>query len=137
MPHKDPEELRSYKRAYRAKNREKIAVKKSRWRQDARSSNPVLRMYKDAKARAKRKGLAFDIEPADIVIPLCCPLLGVLLTKGPHGPSLDRILSTGGYVKGNIRVISHLANTMKNAATPEQLRMFATNILREQSGRMF
>jgi hypothetical protein len=43
--------------------------------------------------------------------------------------SLDRIDSTKGYVKGNIQVLSHKANTMKNSASPKQLLRFANWII--------
>ena len=38
-------------------------------------------------------------------------------------PSLDRIDGAKGYVKGNVRVISHRANMLKNDATIEELEL--------------
>jgi hypothetical protein len=41
---------------------------------------------------------------------------------------LDKIIPELGYVKGNVRIISTLANTMKSNATKDQLLTFAKNI---------
>ena len=84
------------------------------------------RMWHAAKGRAKRKGLSFDIEVADIVVPEYCPLLGIKLEKGtkgfnPSSPSLDKIVPELGYVKGNIWVVSMKANTIKQDASLEEL----------------
>ncbi len=97
-------------------------------------------MFNSAKLRASKKNLHFDIEVSDIVIPEYCPVLGIKLeiTRGKrkvneamakHTPSLDRIDPAKGYVKGNIRVISLLANKMKTDASPEELVEFAIWVL--------
>jgi hypothetical protein len=41
---------------------------------------------------------------------------------------LDKIIPELGYVKGNVRIISTLANTMKSNAIKDQLLTFAKNI---------
>jgi hypothetical protein len=76
-------------------------------------------LWNAAKSRAKEKGREFKIELTDIVIPAVCPVLGVPMER----PSLDRIDSSKGYVKGNVRVISHRANMLKNNATIEELEL--------------
>jgi len=101
------------------------------------TSNPKKVMLKAARNRAKAKGWEFDIEVEDIVIPDTCPLLGIPLvssrgTHGPkdHSPSLDRIDSDRGYVKGNVWVISNRANRIKTDATAEEILMVGQNLLK-------
>lgn len=86
-------------------------------------------MWCSAKKRAKLKGLDFDIELEDIPeIPKYCPVLGIEIksntTNAPldSSPSLDRIDSSKGYIKGNVRIISNRANRIKADATIEELR---------------
>ena len=110
-----------YIRHYKYKNKEKV-------------------MLACAKNRAKKKGFEFNIEEVDIIMPSTCPILDIPIfkelnigeRKGPTGnsPSLDRINNAKGYIKGNIQVISHKANTMKANATPEELIKFAKWILK-------
>lgn len=90
-------------------------------------------MIQNARRRAKEQGVPCTITKDDIIIPETCPLLGITLdhTKdGRHNgsPSLDKIVPALGYVPGNIRVISWLANAVKRDLTPEQLLTFARNI---------
>lgn len=86
---------------------------------------PELIMLWRSKASAKRKDIPFDITVEDIVIPEFCPILGVRLTgigarNRNTSPSLDRVNSDLGYHKGNVRVISNRANTIKSDLTLEQ-----------------
>lgn len=86
-------------------------------------------LYRSAKKRALSKGLEFNIELRDIHIPKKCPILKVpLICSTRYSPSIDRIYPDKGYVKGNIAIISTLANSMKANATPKELLIFAKNI---------
>ena len=90
-------------------------------------------MLDRSKSRAKKKGFEHTITIEDIQIPDKCPLLGIPLFAGqggvcPNSPTLDRIDSSKGYVKGNVWVISYKANTIKSNATPEELLLIATRL---------
>jgi hypothetical protein len=87
--------------------------------QDPRSS-----MLCRAKYRAKQKDLDFNITKEDIVIPDICPLLGTPMKS----PSLDRIIPSKGYIKGNVWVISNRANTLKNDASIQELELLVENL---------
>lgn len=124
------EYFKQKKREALSTKRDEINLKRKKFRQ----INLEKRMLASAKERAKRKGLDFNIELSDIIIPKLCPILGIELFKGEtkvrkNSPSLDRIDSTKGYIKGNIQVISNLANTMKNNATEEELIAFSKYML--------
>jgi hypothetical protein len=86
------------------------------------------------RSRAEKKDLNFNLEASDIVVPDTCPILGVKLVFGggknhPHGPSVDRVIPELGYVKGNVRVISYMANALKrNCTDPEVFRRLADYI---------
>jgi len=90
-------------------------------------------LWKHAKHRSVVKQLPFDIEIDDIIIPEVCPIMGKPITgvgSGSYAASVDRIIPELGYVKGNIRVISLLANQMKWNATPEELEVFCRGMLK-------
>lgn len=85
-----------------------------------------------AKARAKHKGLEFNLEEKDIVVPTHCPALGMEICsnsrifgksgkKQDNSISIDRIDNTKGYIKGNVVIVSNKVNTVKNSATVEEL----------------
>jgi len=87
-------------------------------------------MLAQAKSRAKRKGIEFNITLDDIRIPEICPYLKIPLEFGTmFAPSLDRVNSEQGYIKGNVEVISRKANIMKSNASTEELLEFAYEIL--------
>lgn len=101
----------------------------------SRSEHPEKWMIISAKNRAKEKGWDFNLEESDIIIPKYCPILEIELLPGGVGkqtfnsPSLDRIDSTKGYIKGNVRVISLRANMMKTDANLQEIEMFKKNIV--------
>lgn len=92
-------------------------------------NNKERGMLSNARNKAKRRGLPFNLELEDIKIPQVCPILGVPIDRGRYSASLDKIIPEKGYVKGNVQVISKLANTMKNDASFEELKLFSENIL--------
>jgi hypothetical protein len=96
------------------------------WQQKRRRANPLKRMVQEAKTRATKKGLAFDLTPSDLVIPATCPVLGIPLRRGTKPredatPSIERIDPARGYVRGNVIVVSWRANRIKSDATLAEL----------------
>jgi hypothetical protein len=86
-------------------------------------------LYHGAKQRSKKSGLDFDIDREYIreILTDTCPVLGLELKRGDgtftdNSPSLDRIDSSKGYVKGNVKVISDRANRIKRDATLAELK---------------
>jgi hypothetical protein len=77
------------------------------------------------KANAKKLGIPFTIQFGEIEWPTHCPVLGIEIDYFANGrqensPSLDRINSNLGYVKGNVAVISWRANRIKNDGSLEE-----------------
>lgn len=115
----------SYKR-WTAANRQHMSA----WRRDYNLRNPARRMLASARATAKKLGLPFNLTLEDIVIPEHCPALGIVMRtqSGPRhatSPSLDRIIPSLGYTRGNIVVVSWKANRIKCDASIDELRRVA------------
>ena len=91
--------------------------------------NRERRMLSVARHRAKKKNTPFSITLEDICIPEICPVFNTPLDwegKRDDRPSLDRVVSGLGYIKGNVRVISGRANRLKNNMTKSNvLRLLA------------
>lgn len=88
---------------------------------------PEVLMWRNAKARAYKKGVEFGITVEDVKITPNCPVCGVVMKVGgkgggPCSPSLDRVIPNKGYVKGNVKVICKSCNSVKSDATVEQLK---------------
>ena len=90
-----------------------------------RERRPEAYLFNIAKQRSCKKGMEFSITVEDLYMPEFCPLLGVKLDSYSDSvdmhPSIDRIDSSKGYVKGNVWIISHRANRIKSDATCEEL----------------
>ena len=76
----------------------------------------------------------WDLRFEDIEFPTHCPVLGFELdwsrsgVVGPATPSFDRINSSKGYTKGNVRVISVRANILKGNGTSDEHARIAAYI---------
>lgn len=103
--------------------------------------NPYKVVFDNAKARVKRRGRrewALDFDAFEF--PTHCPYLGLELDysygKGsikPYSPSFDRIDPSKDYIPGNVEIISHRANSMKNDADTEmQVKMAEAMLLRHK-----
>jgi hypothetical protein len=96
-------------------------------------------MVMRARARAKEADIPFDLDVAYMNEKFGnlthCPAIGVPLAWGhwrrikkgyrPDAPTIDKIIPSKGYVKGNVQVISQRANMMKNDSSLEELSRFA------------
>lgn len=102
--------------------RDKHMIISTKWNRN----NPEKIILRSAKHRAKKQNVPFLLKLEDINIPEKCPILGIKLEitgkhASPNSPSLDKIIPELGYIKGNIQVISHKANSMKRDATIDEL----------------
>jgi hypothetical protein len=92
--------------------------------------DPKGYLIRSARYRAAAKKIPFALTPEHIHIPSVCPALGMPLEFGrgaahDNSPTLDRFDPSLGYVPGNVHVISHLANRIKNSSTVEQIEAVA------------
>ena len=106
-----------------------------------RHDDPYYVKFHNMQARAKREGTFFDLKLEEMIWPEKCSVLGIPLVyelgRGKimdDSPSIDRIDPSKPYVKENIRIISHKANTMKSNATKDELVKFAEEILLTHKG---
>jgi hypothetical protein len=95
-----------------------------------KGKNTERRMLHAAKSRARISGIQFSIGLEDIIIPEICPYFGIAINRDNENskddsPSLDRIDSQKGYIKGNVEVISQRANQIKNNGSCEEHRLIA------------
>ncbi len=138
-----PEQLEIYREKTRANAKVQNAKKLVRYHSDPAYKEHTRRKIKEyhdndyrlsilanAKRSARALGIPCDLETVDdIKYVTHCPVLGVELTRGSLGrvcsPSLDRIVPSKGYVKGNVVIVSHRANRLKSDATLEELQLMA------------
>jgi hypothetical protein len=98
------------------------------------------KMLNNAKGRAKRKGIKFDLSIKDIInhknvcpISLCLVGINYSGTQYLFSPSIDRIDSNKGYTSDNIQITSYWANLAKNKFSDEEAKSYfqsaITNIM--------
>jgi hypothetical protein len=113
-------------REWSAKNRDYVNAQRVEYSR----LYPERTMLNSCRRVAKQQGIPFDLTVEDIVIPECCPVLGVPLEKGRkqrswNSPSLDRIIPERGYVRGNVIVVSWRVNRIKADASIRELELIA------------
>ena len=118
-------------------------VKKWRKNKTVGSSQHLADMVESARQRARKHNIPCTLTSQDIrdIITDRCPILGINFELNKQGqdlgkgngknnwqtsPSLDRIIPEKGYVKDNIIIVSLMANSIKNQATPNQIQKVAT-----------
>lgn len=103
-------------------------------------ANPVKKSLSEAKQRAKRKGLEFDLTE-EFLISIdrdTCPYLNIPIEWGygrsgvrqPNSKSLDRIDSAKGYTQDNVIYCSWKANRLLSDASLEDICLIAHNFRR-------
>ena len=114
------------------KTYQKTADARCTHQRDYRKNNLPAVMFCTARKKSQRLELPFDLTtdyissiwPADD----CCPILKTqfeIASKGSNrntSASIDRVVPDKGYTRGNVVIISMLANRIKNNATAEQVQ---------------
>lgn len=128
---KNENKAREYVRTWYAKNKDAKAQSQVNYRKES----PLKYLLSIARRRAKKKEQEFSIDLSDLVLPDTCPYLGIPIDsyhpEQDYHPSIDRIDNSKGYIKGNVEVISHRANRLKNDAVAEELLAIALRMIGE------
>lgn len=95
------------------------------------------RIFYEIKSRAKKRGLAFDLDQQGFKPPAVCPALGIPLFFSigevtDNTPTIDRINNTKGYTKDNCEWLSYRANRIKNSSTLEELISITLYVAKRQ-----
>lgn len=110
--------------SYRAKNRLQ--------QKQYRKNNPVKLLIMWARNKCKKRDIEFNLKEKDLTYTGICPVFNIKLEMGgenlDNSPTLDRIDPNKGYIAGNVQIICHLANRIKNNATEEQIKLILNYI---------
>jgi hypothetical protein len=124
------------------KNKQPEQVKRNKtiqlWLREARPKTFIL--YR-ARSNAKARGIECLLNLKDIPdIPEFCPVFPWIRLdyqvgerRSDSSPSLDRIDNKQGYIVGNIRIVSHRANTLKSDATQQELVALASDASKQKT----
>ena len=115
---------KQWKRDWIKANPERYVESRKKWRSSP--SSRAREMIASSKWAAKKKGIPYDIDRAWLMLKLeagVCELTGIPFQlepldggrQNPYTASLDRIVPSKGYVKGNVRVILWALNAAFNS----------------------
>jgi hypothetical protein len=114
-----PQKIKKAKTEYKARNKHTANL----WREKLRVTDPYRQQLISIKIRCMKNNIPFDldtaymhsIEPENMI----CPITGWIMVRGINGSdrrnwiSVDRLIPSKGYVKGNVALISNYANLLK------------------------
>ena len=104
-------------------------------------NDPSYRLFLLARRRTKKKGLNFDLTKEFVkklweIDNKICPILKEKyvfgIKKKDLNPSIDRFDNNKGYVKGNIKFISHKANAFKGNITNPDIFLNLYNYMKKK-----
>ena len=121
--------MKDYHKVYYSENHDAIKAAATEYKKETKYSARHIkqRLLRFAKHRAKKNNLPFNLSLDDFEIPEYCPVFGIKLKPAVGTqdmsctPTLDKVIPRLGYVKGNVQIISHRANTIKRDASLEEL----------------
>jgi hypothetical protein len=115
---------KEYHKKWYAEHQDEIKAASKKYREQNRFKPRYIKMrlLNAAKWRSSKKNIPFNLSPDDFEIPSVCPVFGKSWDRGKYAPSIDRIKPELGYVKGNVQIISHRANTLKRDASLNELK---------------
>ena len=129
MTYKDPKKQRDYQKEWVRKKNGLVGG----YRNQPPAGTPrfFTGAYSKLKNKALIKKLDFDLDPQYLkeIYPKDgkCPALGLVFKRGDHtgslqeSPTLDRVVPSKGYTKGNVHWVSRVANSVMSDATPDQV----------------
>jgi hypothetical protein len=131
-----PWKYKKTQKKYYNKNKNKILKYHKKYHKDRKKNSPEIYLLSYAKSRSKQNNIIFNIDINDIKVPKRCPILNIPLFCNykkycSNSPTIDRKDSNKGYIKGNVWVISHKANVMKNNASKKELKTFAKWVMKQ------
>ncbi|MDP3492877.1 MAG: hypothetical protein Q8R82_07165 [Hyphomonadaceae bacterium] len=107
--------------------------------------NYAYHVFKNTRGNARKRGLRFELtreQVAELLVPMQCSMTGLPLLpdwdgpgRNPWWPSLDQIDPCAGYTRQNVRVVCWAYNVMKGELTDQEVRIYASALLRGPSGR--
>ncbi len=137
---------RETSRKYRKDNSAEYYERQQRKREEAPTF--ISQMLYNATSRAKKKGFDIDIDVAFLTELLeasdyKCAVTGQTMTllslnrkkANPFRASLDRIDSSKGYTKGNVRLVCWAVNQMKADRTEEEFEFWITTLYKAISSQ--
>lgn len=131
-----------YDQKYYEENKDATKIKLQENYRKIKEKQPWVLMLRNVRNRAKQKNLEFNLD-SDYLKSIwtdTCPIFKVKLYPAvfesgqsrnhkskahDYSPSLDRIDSSKGYVKGNVMIMSYRANVIKNSGTALEHRQIA------------